>query len=364
MALETIFFDRSSLYPLAALSKRNPPPLDDDVLAQIFQEVKDNGSGSVLDLRCLSLVSRQFNRLTTPLLYSRIEVHAQNIREITILFTRLLCNPRQCHYVRAIKMWSSDDATRGPLIRLLRRLAPNFGRLDDLYWAFSLMEGELMLMGELRLYRPKLRLHLDDANVGGHPCTTLIKQAGQYIRTIDAWVPWNSEQGVGEKALFWAIYQCPNLEKLSIQRMGWAELYLDPGKVVLEEMRPLLKDLTMHDIVMSPANLLQWGEWGGWEQLRKLYVRDLNDIAYFKGCEETLESITIFDPTDFQLIPLIESYRRFKALRELTIIMTDVKQHPLLLWVGGHQVDSLRIHTFEDHSKTYEFHVRIQWGRE
>ena len=62
--------------------------------------------------------------------------------------------------------------------------------------------------------------------------------------------------------------------------MGWAELYLEPGNLVLEETRPLLKNITMHDNVMSPANLLQWGEWGGWEQsspLSPVYEASLTD---------------------------------------------------------------------------------------
>ena len=76
--------------------------------------------------------------------------------------------------------------------------------------------------------------------------------------------------------------------------MEWPEPFLKSDHVQFEDMWPLLKELVMHDIVMEPADLLQWGEWGGWQDLEKLTVSDPRDVAYFQGCEDTLRSITIF----------------------------------------------------------------------
>ena len=42
--------------------------------------------------------------------------------------------------------------------------------------------------------------------------------------------------------------------------------------------------------------------------------------------------------------------------------MNDVKQSPLLLWAGDHEVDYLKTHTMDDNSKTYQFHICIRWG--
>ena len=195
MAVETVellFFNRQYHYPLTTVPHRGPPPLDEGVLVQVFQEVKDSSGNSLPDLRCLHLVSRHFHRLVTPLPYSMIEIYDRNITQITTLLTRLLSNPLQCHHMHAIKMWSPQDGTGARVTRLLRQLTGALSRLTDVHWAFSSDGGELIFMTELRLYRPDFRLHLLEANVGGHPNRTLLRQAGEHVQTLDAWVPKNS----------------------------------------------------------------------------------------------------------------------------------------------------------------------------